>query len=67
MGTAFPLGELLALAALVAATVEYGEILKRRAVARRRAADDAALAESGLRGMVRVFLVEGKPGARGTS
>ena len=53
--------ELLAMVALVAATIEYGEIIQRRA--RRQAmaeaeADQRAVQEAGLRGMVRVFLAE---------
>ena len=55
------LTELLAMVALVAATIEYGKIIQRRA--RRRAmaeaeADQRAVQEAGLRGMVRVFLAE---------
>ena len=55
------LTELLAMVALAAATIEYGEIIQRRA--RRRAlaeaeADQRAVQEAGLRGMVRVFLAE---------
>ena len=55
------LTELLAMVALVAATIEYGEVIQRRA--RRRAlaeaeADQRAIQEAGLRGMVRVFLAE---------
>lgn len=53
------LSELLALVALVAATIEYREIIQRRAQHRRIANDEArAIQEAGLRGMVRVLLVD---------
>jgi len=53
------LTELLAMVALVAATIEYGEIIQRRARRRRiDEADERAVHEAGLRGMVRVFLAE---------
>lgn len=50
--------QLLSFAALVAATVEYREILRRRVTVRRREAEQRAQYDAGLRGMVRVFLAE---------
>jgi len=56
MGTShLLLAQLIALAGLIGATVEYGEIIQRRAIRRR---DSRAAEESGLQGMVRVFLAE---------
>lgn len=53
------LTELLAMVALVAATIEYGEVIQRRARRRALAEDEhRAVQEAGLRGMVRVFLAE---------
>ena len=52
------LGELLLLAALIAATIEYAEILRRRVTRRAWAADQRAAQDSGLEGLVRVFLAE---------
>lgn len=52
------LGRLVALAALIGATIEYAEILRRRVERRRRAADIADSQAAGLRGLVRVFLSE---------
>lgn len=50
--------QLLAFAALVGATIEYRQILRRRAIVRRQDAERRAAQDSGLRGMVRVFLAE---------
>ena len=50
--------QLLSFAALVAATIEYREILRRRVIVRRHEAEQAAQHEAGLRGMVRLFLAE---------
>ena len=58
MGNIDVLAQLVALAGLLGATGEYCEIIKRRAVTRCRAADDAVAAETGLQGMVRVLLAE---------
>lgn len=56
MGTShLLLAQLIALAGLIGATVEYGEIIQRRGIRRR---DSRAAEESGLLGMVRVFLAE---------
>ena len=52
------LAHLLTLAGLIGGTIEYIEILKRRITARRQKADDDAAADSGLRGMIRVFLTD---------
>ena len=52
------LGQLLSLAGLLRGTVEYCEIIRRRAGLRLLEAERRAAQESGLRGMVRVFLAE---------
>ncbi len=52
------LARLLSLAALMAATIEYTEVLKHRVVYRLAAREHAVLQESGLRGLARVFLSE---------
>ena len=52
------LAHLLALAGLIGGTVEYCEIIQRRAEQRRLDADRRAAEASGLRGLVRVFLAE---------
>jgi hypothetical protein len=48
------LAELLSLAALMAATIDYGEVTKRRALRRVQ----VAVEDEGLRGLVRVFLAD---------
>ena len=58
MGTQYLLAQLLAYAALLAATIEYCEILKRRVAERQRMSDNEVAAEAGLRGIVRVFLAD---------
>ena len=58
MGAHYLLAHLLAFAALLAATIEYCEILKRRISERQRMSDNEAAAEAGLRGIVRVFLAD---------
>ncbi|HET6650597.1 MAG TPA: hypothetical protein VFU44_00260 [Candidatus Limnocylindria bacterium] len=58
MADAVLASQLLSFAALVAATVEYREILRRRVVTRRQEAEQRAAYDAGLRGMVRVFLAE---------
>ena len=52
------LAKLLSLACLLGATIEYIEIVKRRIQLRRAAAEREEGAEIGLRGLVRVLLVE---------
>ena len=52
------LGQLLSLAGLLGATLEYCEIIRRRAQLRLFEAERLAAQEAGLRGMVRVFLAE---------
>ena len=51
--------QLLSLAGLLGATIEYVEIIERRAAARRSEADQRALEASALPGMVRVLLADG--------
>ena len=53
------LGQLVSLAALLGGTLEYCEIIRRRAQLRLLEAERLAAEEAGLRGMVRVFLAEG--------
>ena len=50
------LAKLLSFAALLAGTIQYVELMKRRQSARAYGADRAAFEHEGLRGMVRVFL-----------
>lgn len=50
--------QVLTLIALIASTIEYCEIMQRRVAARRRRIDEEAAAESGLRGLIRVFLTD---------
>ena len=52
------LAQLLALAGLISGTIEYCEIVRRRAECRRLQADDRAAEAWALRGMVRVFLAD---------
>lgn len=52
------LAELLSMAGLIGGTVEYVEIVKRRAVMRRLAALREENADIGLHGLVRVLLVD---------
>jgi hypothetical protein len=58
--------QFLTLVALIAATIEYCEMLRRRREARARAALAAEAQASGLIGMVRVFAAD-DPGMAGTS
>jgi hypothetical protein len=53
------LARLLAMAALLAATTEYAEVIKRRVVGRVNARERSLLEEHGLHGLVRVFLADG--------
>jgi hypothetical protein len=50
------LAALLSQACLIGATIEYAEIVRRRVDARGRLADLAILQESGLAGLVRIFI-----------
>ena len=58
---AFFLARLVALAALIGATIEYAEILRRRGMARLIARQRAELEGEGLKGLVRVLLAEPGP------
>ena len=51
------LAQAISLAALIAATIEYARLIAQRAVTRRLAADRLLDEESGLRGLVRVTLL----------
>ena len=57
------LARLLAMAALLAATTEYAEVIKRRVSDRVRARERSLLEQHGLHGLVRVFLAEAPPAA----
>jgi hypothetical protein len=62
------LARLLTTAALLAATTEYIELIKRRAVRTAHARERAMFEEQGLNGLVRVFLAgAGKPRRRSNS
>jgi hypothetical protein len=61
---ALTLARLLSLALLIAATIEYAEIAKRRAAVRRYAAERSFFEADGLRGLVRVFLADAESRAR---
>lgn len=52
------LARLLSMAALIAATTKYAEVIKRRVVRRADARERAVFEERGLRGLVRVFLAD---------
>jgi hypothetical protein len=52
------LGQLVSMGALVGGTVEYIEILKRRALGRQMAAEREQSGDVGLQGLVRVFLTD---------
>jgi hypothetical protein len=56
--THYLLAHLLTVAGLIGGTIEYCEIIQRRAAQRRLEADRLVAHEAGLRGMVRVFLAE---------
>ena len=58
--TAF-VAHFLALVALMAATIEYCEMLQRRALVRRYARLREEAADSGLSGLVRVFVADRDP------
>ncbi len=53
--------QLLTIVALIAATIEYSELVRRRAAARADAAMAAEAQASGLAGLVRVFVADGPP------
>jgi hypothetical protein len=55
---ALTLAQLLTYAALLGATCEYAEIMKRRQLGRIIVAERAEIEQSGLEGLVRVFLTE---------
>ena len=54
------LGQLVSVGALIGGTVEYVEIIKRRARRRREAAEREASGDIGLQGLVRVLLTDGE-------
>ena len=58
---AFFLARLVAIAALIGATIEYAEILKRRVVQRILERERAEIEREGLKGIVRVLLAEPEP------
>jgi hypothetical protein len=58
------LGQLLATAALIAATTDYAELIRRRVIGRAAAREQALFAEYGLRGLVRVLLADARPSER---
>ena len=62
-GDTYLLGQFLTFAALIAATIEYAEIIKRRGITRKADAVREESADLGLRGLVRVLLAEGEQGS----
>jgi hypothetical protein len=52
------LAQLLTLAALIAATIEYCEVIRRRRVHRAHEMEGRIAQEAGLHGLVRVLLVD---------
>jgi hypothetical protein len=58
---AFFLARLVAIAALIGATIEYVEILKRRVERRTLERQRAEIEREGLKGLVRVLLAEPEP------
>ena len=52
------LAQLLSLAALIGATIEYAELIKRRGKRRAEARERAAIQDVGLKGLVRVLLAD---------
>ena len=59
--TAVTLAQLLSMAALIAATIEYCEIVRRRVATRALQAQRLETEEVGLRGLVRVLLTDPEP------
>ena len=57
--------QFLTVVALIAATIEYCELLKRRQLARAEAALAAEAQASGLAGLVRVFIADDAQAAPG--
>jgi len=55
------LGQLLSIGMLIAATIEYAEILKRRCATRAFVAECADSRVKALQGLVRVFLADPVP------
>lgn len=55
------LAELLSIGMLIAATIEYAEILKRRIATRASLAERAEFHRRGLQGLVRIFLADTGP------
>jgi hypothetical protein len=55
---AFFLARLISIAALIGATIEYAEILRRRGVARALTRQRAEFEGEGLKGLVRVLLAD---------
>jgi hypothetical protein len=60
----FYLARLVSLAALIGATIEYAEILRRRGMARALDRQRAEFEGEGLKGLVRVLLAEAGPTER---
>jgi hypothetical protein len=56
---ALTLARLISMAALIAATIEYAEILQRRGFVRAVVRERMQFEREGLRGLVRVLLTEG--------
>lgn len=54
------LAQFLSLASLIGGTIEYAEVIKRRGITRMADAMREETADLGLRGLVRVLLVEGE-------
>ena len=54
----YTLAELLSLAALIAGTIEYCEVIRRRSVDRALEVEGRIAQEAGLHGLVRVLLVD---------
>jgi hypothetical protein len=54
------LGPLLSMSALIGGTIEYAELIKRRATRRREASERKESGDIGLQGLVRVLLTDGE-------
>jgi hypothetical protein len=52
------LAQLLTLAGLIGGTIEYGEIIRRRALRQRMEQERLTMQSVGLEGLVRVFLAD---------
>jgi hypothetical protein len=55
------LASLLALAALIAGTIEYAEVLQRRRARRQALIDRDLMHEAGVRGLVRIAAMSERP------